>query len=56
MAGRLQEPAQDAAASLKAAATDAVDSVKEQGATAKGDVQGQVQDSTTTVRDNVSPS
>ena len=56
VAGRLQEPAQDAAASLKAAATDAVDSVKEQGATAKGDVQGQVQDSTTTVRDNASSS
>ena len=56
IAGRLQEPAQEAAASVKAAATDAVDSVKEQGATAKDDVQSQVQDSTTTVKDNASSS
>ncbi|HEU5484703.1 MAG TPA: DUF3618 domain-containing protein [Microlunatus sp.] len=49
---RLREPAQQAATAVKDAATDAAANVKEQGAAAKDDVQGQVQDSATTVREN----
>ena len=46
------KPSQQAAASIKDTATDAVANVKDQGATAKDDVQGQVQDSATTVKDS----
>ena len=52
VADRLREPAQEAAASIKDTATDAVANVKDQGATAKDDVQSQVHDSTTTVKDS----
>lgn len=54
VAERLREPAQEAAASLKEAATDAVAEVKEQGMTARDDVQGQVQQSASTVKDTAS--
>ena len=49
---RLREPAQEAAASVKGAASEAVANVKDEGAAAKDDVQGQVQDSTATVKDS----
>lgn len=49
---RLREPAQEAAAAVKDAATDAVANVKDEGAAAKDDVRGQVQDSTATVKDS----
>ena len=53
---RLREPAQEAVASVKSAASDAVANVKEEGAAAKENVQGQVQDSTATVKDSGSSS
>lgn len=52
VADRLREPAQEAVASIKETATDAVANVKDQGATAKDEVQNQVQDSATTVKDS----
>jgi uncharacterized protein YjbJ (UPF0337 family) len=52
VADRLREPAQEAAASIKTAATDAMANVKDDGASARDDVQAQVRDSTTTVKDN----
>ena len=51
MADRLREPAQQAAASVQAAATDAVATVKDEGAGARDDVQSQVRDSAATVKD-----
>ena len=51
VADRLREPAQQAAASVKDAATDAVTHVKDEGTTARDDVQSQVRDSATTVKD-----
>ena len=51
VADRLREPAQEAVASIKDTATDAVANVKDQGATAKDEVQNQVQDSATMVKD-----
>jgi uncharacterized protein YjbJ (UPF0337 family) len=51
VADRLREPAQEAAASIKGTATDAVANVKDEGTSARDDVQGQVQNSATTVKD-----
>jgi uncharacterized protein YjbJ (UPF0337 family) len=51
---RLREPVQEAVTSVKDAATDAAANVKDQGTAAKDDVQAQVQDSTSTMRDSSS--
>jgi uncharacterized protein YjbJ (UPF0337 family) len=52
VADRLREPAQQAAASVKDAATDAVSNVKDESVSARDDVQGQVRDPATTVKDS----
>jgi len=52
MADRLREPAQEVMASIKDTATEAVANVKDHGATAKDEVQNQVQASTATVKDS----
>jgi gas vesicle protein len=54
VAENLREPAQQAVESVKETAGQAVQNVKDEGASAKDDVQGQVQDSTQTVRDDAS--
>ena len=52
VADRLREPAQQAAASVKGAATDAVSNVKDESVSARDDVQGQVRDSAGTVKNS----
>ena len=52
VADRLREPAQEAVASIKDTATEGVANVKDEGATARDDVQGQVRDSASTVKDS----
>ncbi|HET9650140.1 MAG TPA: DUF3618 domain-containing protein [Microlunatus sp.] len=51
VAENLREPAQRAAASVKATVTDAVDEVKQEGSTATEDVRTQVSDSTSAVQE-----
>ena len=50
IAGNLQEPAQQAAESVKATATDAVANLKDEGAVAKDQVQDQAHDAKDTVQ------
>jgi Protein of unknown function (DUF3618) len=56
LASNLQGPAQEAAQSLKQTATEGVHAVKEEGASARQDVQGQLQDSKESMREQTQSS